>query len=204
VLAYSRAGYGQSDSTPLPRPLNYMTLEATDVLPKMLNALGIEQAIFLGHSDGATIAAIHAGKINDPRVKGVVLMAPHFFTEEIALNAIQQAKDAYEHGELKPSLAKYHKHVDTAFRGWNDAWLHPNFKRWNVTDVLDSIAVPVLAIQGLQDQYGTAAQLNIIKQRCTNFVDIQLLDNCRHSPFLDCSSAVLKHVAQFCRMIDHA
>ena len=125
VFAWSRAGYGQSDPVELPRPLDYMTREALDVLPGVLDAIGFRYGILLGHSDGASIAAIYAGGVEDFRVRGLVLMAPHFFTEEAGLQAIAAAKTAYEGGDLRERLAKYHGHVDNAFYGWNGAWLDP-------------------------------------------------------------------------------
>jgi pimeloyl-ACP methyl ester carboxylesterase len=198
VCAYSRAGYGCSDPVTLPRPLNYMTREATDVLPLVLDAIGFSQGILIGHSDGATIAAIHAGDVCDPRVLGIVLMAPHFFTEAKALSAISGAKLAYESNDLKLRLTKYHRDPDNAFYGWNDSWLHPDFRQWNVTSVLESLHVPVLAVQGLQDQYGTLAQIDIIEKKCPMPVNKLLLDDCRHSPFLDCPSKVLEEITRFC------
>lgn len=201
VFSYSRAGYGYSDPATLPRPLDYMTREATDVLPKVLNAVGISRGILVGHSDGATIAAIHAGEVYDPRIAGIVLMAPHFFAEPISLTAIGEAKLAYEQQGLKKRLAKYHKNPDNAFYGWNDSWLHPDFTQWNVANVLESIRVPVLAIQGLQDQYGTLAQIDIIDKKCPTTVEKLLLDNCRHSPFLESPSTVLASITAFTKTL---
>jgi pimeloyl-ACP methyl ester carboxylesterase len=197
VFVYSRAGYGASDPTTLPRPLDYMTREATEVLPLVLDAIGFTQGMLIGHSDGASIAAIHAGVVNDPRVLGIALMAPHFFTEPIALAAIGDAKHAYENSDLKLRLAKHHKNPDNAFYGWNDSWLHEDFKLWDVSFVLESLQVPVFAIQGLQDQYGTVAQIDIIEEKCETTVKKLLLDSCRHSPFLDCPSEVLLAITEF-------
>ena len=178
VLAYSRAGYGQSDSAALPRPTDYMTVEALQVLPEVLRAAGVQRCVMLGHSDGATIAAIYAGSVQDFTVRGLVLIAPHFFTEEISINAITQAKQAYEQGELRHKLSRYHRDVDCAFRGWNDAWLSKEFEYWNVSDVIDYIRVPVLGIQGVDDQYGTVAQLEEIASRCYSPIEQVLLDDC--------------------------
>lgn len=197
VFVYSRAGYGASDPATLPRPLDYMTQEATDVLPLVLDAIGFTRGVLVGHSDGASIAAIHAGMVHDPRVLGIVLMAPHFFTEPIALSAISDAKHAYEKSDLKTRLGKYHSDPDNAFYGWNDSWLHPDFTQWNISPVLESIQAPVLAVQGQQDQYGTFAQIDIIEEKCPAPVKKLLLDNCRHSPFLDCPSEVLAAVTDF-------
>ena len=128
VFAYSRAGYGGSDAVDLPRPLDYMSREARFSLPALLDAIGLKRGILLGHSDGASIAAIYAGEHADERIKGLILMAPHLFTEEMGLASIAEARRAYETGDLRARLAKYHAHVDVAFRGWNDAWLDPGFK----------------------------------------------------------------------------
>lgn len=185
VFAYSRAGYGQSDAAALPRPLDYMTREAVDVLPDVLNAIGATSYIFLGHSDGATIAAEYVGRIRDQRIRALVLMAPHFFTEPMNIAEIEKTKEAFETTDLKARMAKYHRDPEVAFRGWNDAWLDPRFLDWNVTDVIDNIKVPTLVIQGRQDQYGTEKQLQEIEKRNPSRVDIALLDGCRHSPQFD-------------------
>ncbi len=159
VLAYSRAGYGQSDPVDLRRPLDYMTREATLSLPEVLDAVGFARGILLGHSDGASIAAIYAGDRSDARVEGLVLMAPHVFTEAPGLASIAEAKEAYATGDLRAKLARYHAHVDVAFYGWNGAWLDPGFKAWNIESSVERWRVPALVIQGADDQYGTLAQI---------------------------------------------
>lgn len=202
VFAYSRAGYGGSDPADLPRPLDYMTREATEVLPEVLDAAGIRRAVLVGHSDGATIAAIYGGSVQDHRVRGLALMAPHFFTEDMGLTEIAAAKVAYETTNLRDRMAKYHANPDNAFRGWNDSWLHPDFKAWNVSEVLDYIRVPILAIQGRQDQYGTLAQIEEIENRSYAPVDTLLLDDCRHAPFLEQPEAVLAGLTDFCARLE--
>ena len=201
VFVYSRAGYGQSDVADLPRPLNYMTLEATEVLGDVLDFAQIERAVLLGHSDGATIAAIYAGSVPDYRVRAIALMAPHFFTEDAGLAEIAKAKDAFETGDLRAGLAKYHKDPDCAFRGWNDAWLHPDFQDWNVADVIDHLRIPTLAIQGRQDQYGTLTQIEEIEARAYSPVEMLVLDNCRHAPHVDQPQAVTTAIAVFCERL---
>ncbi|UWQ97298.1 alpha/beta hydrolase [Rhodobacteraceae bacterium M385] len=202
VLAYSRAGYGGSDPADLPRPLDYMTREATHVLPEVLDAAGIRRAVLVGHSDGATIAAIYGGSVQDHRVRGLALMAPHFFTEDMGLTEIAAAKVAYETTNLRDKMAKYHANPDNAFRGWNDSWLHPDFKAWNVSEVLDYIRVPILAIQGRQDQYGTLAQIEEVENRSYAPADTLLLDDCRHAPFLEQPKAVLAGLTGFCARLE--
>ncbi|MDD9908629.1 MAG: alpha/beta fold hydrolase [Ahrensia sp.] len=198
VFAYSRAGYGHSDAADLPRPLDYMTREAVDVLPQVLDAIGFERGILVGHSDGATIAAIYAGSVPDMRVRGIVTMAPHFFTEEMGLAEIASAKKAFASGDMRARMSKYHADPENTFRGWNDSWLHPDFKSWNVSEVIDYIRVPVLAIQGEDDQYGTLAQIEELKDRCYAPVDELVLSNCRHAPFLDQQEKVLAELADYC------
>jgi pimeloyl-ACP methyl ester carboxylesterase len=198
VFVYSRAGYGQSDPVDLPRPLDYMTREALDVLPGVLDAIGFEYGILLGHSDGASIAVIYAGGVEDFRVRGLVLMAPHFFTEEGGLQSIAEAKEAYEKGDLRGKLAKYHKDVDNAFRGWNDAWLDPGFKSWNIAEAIDYLRIPVLAIQGAGDQYGTLVQIKEIEDRIYSPVDVEILSGCKHSPYIEQPEKTLAAVAEFC------
>ncbi|MEC8516915.1 MAG: alpha/beta fold hydrolase, partial [Pseudomonadota bacterium] len=148
VFAFSRPGYGQSDPKPLPWPLDYMTREAAETLAPVLDALAAPAVVLIGHSDGATIAAIHAGSVEDRRLWGVVLMAPHFFTEPEGLASIAEARTAYDSGDLRVRLGKYHRDPDNCVRGWNDSWLHPDFRDWNVSDCLDYIRVPVLVLQG--------------------------------------------------------
>lgn len=197
VCAYSRAGYGRSDPTDLPRPLDYMTREATEVLPEVLDAFGVVRTILVGHSDGATIAALYAGLIRDHRVAALILMAPHFFAETVALDEIARARVAYEQGELRPRLARHHENVDNAFYGWNDSWLHPDFRHWDVTDAINGIEVPVLAIQGAQDQYGTLRQIEFLEERGKAQVRMLVLDDCRHAPFAERPTEVISSVQRF-------
>lgn len=197
VLVYSRAGYGQSDPADLPRPLDYMTREALEVLPHVLDAAGVKQAVLMGHSDGATISAIYAGSVEDYRVRGLILMAPHFFTEPMGLASIAEAKTAYETTDLKDKLGKYHADPDNAFRGWNDAWLDPAFEAWNVAEVIDYLRIPTLAIQGNDDQYGTKAQIDEIEERSYAPAEVLMLDDCRHAPHQDQPEKVLEAVQDF-------
>ena len=197
VFVYSRTGYGQSDLASLPRPLNYMTIEATEVLPKVLNAFGFERGILLGHSDGATIAAIYGGSVADRRVRGLILIAPHFFAEEFGLREIERAKEVFETSNLKDKMSKYHRDPANTFRGWNDAWLHPDFKKWDVSDVIDHTRIPVLAIQGEDDQYGTLAQINEIEDRISAPFEKVILPDCRHSPHIDQPDRTLAAIAGF-------
>src|SRR5216683_2092471 len=134
VLVYSRAGYGASTPVTLPRPLDYMHIEALEILPKLLDAIGFRRGLLLGHSDGASIAAIYTGGIQDHRVRGLAMIAPHFIVEDISVSSIAEIKTAYETADLRARLARWHRHVDVAFRGWNEAWLDPAFRAWNISD----------------------------------------------------------------------
>jgi len=198
VFVYSRAGYGQSDPADLPRPLDYMSIEAFEVLPRVLDSLRFQSGILLGHSDGASIAAIYAGGVEDHRVRGLVLIAPHFFTEEEGLSSIAAAAIAYENGDLREKLAKYHNNPDNAFWGWNKAWLDPGFRDWNIADAIDYWRIPVLAVQGGEDQYGTLGQISEIETRIYSPVDVAILENCGHSPHIEQPEALLKTVGDFC------
>ena len=197
VFAWSRAGYGRSDPAPLPRPVDYMTREATEVLPHVLDAIGFRRGVLLGHSDGATIAAEYAGGVEDLRVRGLILIAPHFFTEPAGLAAIAEAKAAYDGGDLRGRLAKHHEHVDVAFNGWADAWLNPAFHDWNVAECIDYLRVPTLAIQGREDRYGTLAQIEELETRSYAPVDRLVLDGCGHSPHREKPEETLGAVAEF-------
>lgn len=199
VLVYSRAGYGQSDPVELPRPLTYMHDEARDVLPRLLDAAQIRDAILVGHSDGASIALVNAGSQRDPRVSGLVLMAPHVFTEPVCLKSIAEAKTDYDNPDsrLRDRLARYHRHVDVAFRGWNDAWLDPGFESWNLEGFVGGIDCPMLLVQGRQDEYGTSAQLDAICRHAQADCRTLWLDDCRHSPHRDQPEATLAGIQDF-------
>jgi len=201
VFAYSRRGYGASDPVALPRPIDYMTREAIDVLPQVFGAIGFTEGVLLGHSDGASIAAIYAGSVQDHRVRGLVLMAPHFFAEPEGLESIRQAREAYDGGDLRARLAKYHADVDGAFRGWNDAWLDPRFEAWNIEEVIAYIRVPVLAVQGHQDRYGTRAQIDSLAAQSYSPVEVEMLEACGHAPFIEQPDRTLALVTDFlCRL----
>jgi pimeloyl-ACP methyl ester carboxylesterase len=146
VFVYSRAGYGASTKAELPRPLDYMHIEALDVLPKLLGAIGFRRGLLLGHSDGASIAAIYAGGTGDHRIRGVVMIAPHFIVEDISVTSIAGTRQAYETADLKTKLARWHKDVDNAFYGWNGAWLDPKFRSWDISEYLAYIRVPVAVV----------------------------------------------------------
>ncbi|WP_425074547.1 alpha/beta fold hydrolase [Sagittula sp. S175] len=202
VFVYSRAGYGRSEAADLPRPLDYMTREAVEVLPEVLEAVGFRRGVLMGHSDGATIAAIYAGSVEDHRVRGLVLEAPHFFTEEMGLAEIARAKEAFATTDLKAKMAKHHDDAEATFRGWNDAWLAEGFRDWHAGEVIDYWRVPCLAIQGAQDQYGTLAQIREIEGRSYAPVEVLVPDDCRHAPHFDATEAVLAAVVEFLERLE--
>lgn len=198
VFVYSRAGYGGSDPISLPRPLTYMHDEAIEVLPKLLDRIGFEHGLLLGHSDGASIATIYAGSIEDFRVRGLVLIAPHFFVEDPSVRSIEQFKVAYETGDLRARLARYHgANVDCAFRGWNGAWLDPAFRRWDIRETIGYIRVPILIMQGADDEYGTTAQLDVARDEAYCPVDVALIEGAGHAPQFDQPEQTLAAVSGF-------
>jgi pimeloyl-ACP methyl ester carboxylesterase len=198
VFVYARAGYGKSSTITLPRPLDYMQREAAEVLPKLLDAIGLKCGILLGHSDGASIAAYYAGSHQDHRVRGVVLMAPHFFVEPEGLAEIRNAKTAYETTDLRARLARHHADVDAAFRGWNEAWLDPGFPRaFEITDALAYIRVPMLVIQGANDRYGTLAQVRAAEEECYCPVETLVMAGVGHAPHREKPAETVEAVAVF-------
>jgi len=199
VFLYSRAGYGASSTIALPRPINYMDPEAKTVLPRVLQAIGFQRGLLIGHSDGASIATIYAGSTEDHRISGLVLIAPHFFAEEMGLAAIAQAKVAFEGGDLRQRLARWHQNVDAAFKGWNGAWLDPGFRAWDITDALAYIRVPVAIIQGVDDQYGTQRQIAVAEEQCYCPVEVTLLDGVQHAPQRESPDRVAQVIAEFAK-----
>ena len=197
VFVYSRHGYGGSDPEPLPWPLDYMQREGREVLPRVLAAAHIEASILIGHSDGASIALVHAATTGKPAVRGVVAMAPHVFAEACGLDSIAVVREQYESG-LRDKLAKYHgQNVDCAFRGWSESWLNPQFQHWNLESFLPALTAPVLLIQGVDDQYGTARQLEAIAAGVTGPCEMHLLEDCRHAPQFEQAERTLALIAGF-------
>ncbi len=199
IFVYSRAGYGKSDPVALPRPLTYMHDEAREILPKLLDAIGFRRGLLVGHSDGASIAAIYAGTHDDARLDGIVLIAPHVFTEDMGIASIAATKQDYEHGDLRRKLARWHDNVDCAFYGWNGAWLDPDFRKWDLTEFPPSIRAPVLVVQGEADQYGTMAQVESIAAGCAGPVETVVLPGIGHSPHREAPEAAVAAIAGFVR-----
>ena len=198
ALVYSRLGYGRSDPCDLPRPVRYMHDEGLEVLPELLEVAGVRECILVGHSDGGSIALIYAGGTPAAPLLGVICEAAHVVCEDITARSIQQAGVAYREGGLRAKLAKYHGgNVDCAFWGWHDAWLHPDFRDWDLTDYLPCIDVPLLVLQGEGDPYGTGAQVEAIERQAGGGVEVLMLPECGHCPHLEQREATLGAMAAF-------
>ena len=201
VFVYSRAGYGASTTVALPRPLDYMDIEALDTLPKLLDQIGFRRGLLLGHSDGASIAAIYAGGVQDHRVRGVAMIAPHFVVEDMGLVSIAEARTAFETGGLREKLARWHGDVDNTFYGWSDAWLDPKFRSWDISEYLAYIRVPVAILQGADDQYGTMRQIDIAREECYCPVDVTIIPGAGHSPHREAPGATLDAISEFAKAV---
>jgi pimeloyl-ACP methyl ester carboxylesterase len=201
VFAYSRAGYGASSPVKLPRPVDYMHVEALHVLPELLDAIGFRRGLLVGHSDGASISAIYAGGIQDHRIRGLSLIAPHFIVEDISVSSIAGIKANYEKGDLRTKLARWHGDVDNAFYGWNGAWLDPEFREWDISEYLTYIRVPVQIVQGAGDQYGTMRQVEIAQEECYCPVDVAIIAQAAHSPHREAPDVTLDAVTGFANRI---
>ncbi|CAN5747848.1 alpha/beta hydrolase [soil metagenome] len=197
ALLYSRAGYGHSDPCALPRPTTYLHHEALEVLPQVLAALEVRDHVLVGHSDGGSIALVYAGGTPAPGLRGVVTEAAHVFNEEVTVQSIRVVREQYVQGDLRTRLAKYHDHVDAAFWGWNDTWLSDEFRVWNLEAFLPDIRVPLLALQGEDDQYGTPAQLHAIAAQTGGPCAARLLPGCAHTPHFEQRDEVLTAVQTF-------
>jgi pimeloyl-ACP methyl ester carboxylesterase len=197
VFVYSRTNYGRSSPGKLPRTVRFMHEEALEVLPRVLAAIGFERGILLGHSDGASIATIYAGSVQDHRVRGLVLMAPHFFTEDMGLAQIRSTNEDYQSGNLREKLERWHADVDSAYQSWSGPWLAPEFRAWDITETLGYIRVPILIIQGADDQYGTLKQIEVAQQECYCPVEAAILPGVRHSPHRDAPALTRDTAAAF-------
>jgi pimeloyl-ACP methyl ester carboxylesterase len=195
VLAYSRYGHGRSSELGEPRPPYYMHHEALGVLPEVLAELGISEPFLIGHSDGASIAILYAGGGNP--VKGLVLMAPHVFVEDLTTASISATLDRFEAGGMAGRLARYHDHPESMFRGWSDIWLKPEFRAWNIEASVAKCSAPMLLIQSRHDPYGTLAQIEAIEELARVPVEKHLFTDCGHSPHVDRIEDTLTLVADF-------
>jgi pimeloyl-ACP methyl ester carboxylesterase len=197
VFAYSRFGYGQSDPQPLPWKLTYMQDEAHDILPRVLDEADIRDAVLVGHSDGASIAAIYAGAVRDRRLRGVVLLAAHFFIEDSNIASIAKIRGEYREGPLRERLARYHRDPDIAFHGWCDSWLNPGFRHFDITGCVPEIEVPILGLQGAADPYGSDEQLLTLQRLARAPCEIAFIKGAYHSPHLEAKDDTIGRIEQF-------
>ena len=198
ALVYSRLGYGLSDPCPLPRPVSFMHDEGLQGLPALLDAAGVKQCILIGHSDGGSIAIIYAGGTPASPLRGLITEAAHVFCEKVTLDSIRKAREEFKRGDLQAKLEKFHgPNTDCAFWGWNGAWLNPDFINWNIEQYLSGIRVPILSIQGEDDQYGTLAQIEAIAGQAGTGAETLILKNCRHSPHHQQEAKTFKAMQNF-------
>jgi pimeloyl-ACP methyl ester carboxylesterase len=194
-FVFSRYGYGRS--TPRPHDErwapDFMARQADEVLPALFASVGIEAPWLLGHSDGATIALLHAAR---RPARGVVAVAPHLFVEDVSIASIAKAREAYETTDLRRRLARYHDDVDSAFRGWNDVWLSPEFRSWNIESEIATIRCPLLAVQGENDEYGTLEQIRAVARNVPQ-AELLVLPACGHSPHRDQAEALMHETGRF-------
>ena len=202
-LVYSRPGYGRSTPRAAEEAwnLDFMHRQAHEVLPALFEALGIDGAAdrpwLFGHSDGGSIALLFAARFSD-RLAGTIVLAPHIRVEDLSIESIQKARTAYLETDLRERLAKYHADPDSAFWGWNDIWLHPPFREWSIETEIESIRCPLLAVQGVDDEYGTLEQIRGIARRVPHTQLLELTD-CRHSPHRDHPERVIAATRTFIR-----
>ena len=201
VLVHSRYGYGRSDALERPHRVDYMHREALDFLPELLDKLGIDDPLPVGHSDGGSIALIYAGARHP--AKGLALLAPHVFVEDISVESIAKARQAFETTDLPQKLARHHADPAKTFYGWNDIWLHPDFRSWNIEAFLPDVRVPILAIQGQDDEYGTMRQVDAIAAQAGGPVELVRLAECGHSPHRDQPEATLAAIRRFVGALAH-
>jgi pimeloyl-ACP methyl ester carboxylesterase len=196
ALVYSRRGYGSSPPAELPRPIEYMHDEA-EVLEDVLRHFRVRDAVLVGHSDGASIALIYAGRVRSGPVRALILEAPHVFAEQSGIDSIAAMTKAYDTTDLRQRLARHHSNVDNAFRGWNDVWLDPGFRDWNIEEFLPAITVPMLLIQGTADEYGTWKQIEAIERQVLGPVETLRVPDARHAPHRDQPEIVLERMSAF-------
>jgi pimeloyl-ACP methyl ester carboxylesterase len=196
-LVFSRYGYGQSTPRPAEERWSstFMHEQAFEAVPAFLASLNVERPWLFGHSDGGTIALLYASRFSD-RIVGISVVAPHIFMEEINIGNLSKMRETYLTTDLPSKLQRYHADVDSAFWGWNDAWLSPAFREWSIEDELSSISCPVLAVQGKDDDYGTLEQIYGIKKKVPD-AEVLVLPNCGHSPHRDQPAELSKEVGRF-------
>jgi pimeloyl-ACP methyl ester carboxylesterase len=197
AVAFSRLGHGGSDLPPGKRTPRYMHDEATEVVPAVRAALGLDRVVLVGHSDGGSIALLHAGTAD---VDALVVLAPHVFVEEAGLRGIEQARREYLEGDLRSRMARHHRDPDVTFWNWNDGWLDDTFRDWDIRPELPAVTCPVLGVQGTTDPYGTVVHVEAVRDRAAGPVTLHVLD-CGHAPHLERPAEVDTAVMEFLRGI---
>lgn len=197
TIVWSRHGYGQSAVVREPRDVDYMHHEAREVLPALLERLGITDPVLVGHSDGASIGLINAGTPDVVPVAGLVLLAPHVVVEDESIAGIEQARETFLATDLEQRMGRHHRDPAATFWGWNDIWLSPAFRSWDITDLLGAVSCPVLCVQGADDQYGTFHQLDLVEKGVAGPVTRVHLDDCGHAPHLEQPDRTLQATVDF-------
>lgn len=200
ALVYSRRGHGKSDALTVPRTIGFMHDEATGVLPRLLEMFDIRRPILVGHSDGASIALIHAASGGDPFA--MLLEAPHVFVEDVTLARIAELRELYRTTDLRTKLARHHSNVDSLFQYWTDVWLRPEFRTWNIEAYLPDVRCPTLVVQGKQDEYGTDRQVDALLSALGGRCEGIMLDHCGHAPHIDQRARVSDIMARFIRGLE--
>ncbi|MCO1653493.1 alpha/beta hydrolase [Pseudonocardia sp. S2-4] len=198
AVAYSRLGHGFSDPPPAPRAAGFMHEEAATVLPALCDSLGLRRPVLVGHSDGASIALLHAARIAD--LTGLVVLAPHVFVEPVGLEGVAAARKAFVEGDLRRRMGRHHRDPDVTFGNWNDVWMSAEFRDWDLRAELPGITCPVLGVQGTADPYGTVAHVEAVRDLARGAVELVVLD-CGHAPHLELpavtTSAVVRSVSSW-------
>jgi pimeloyl-ACP methyl ester carboxylesterase len=199
VFAYSREGYGRSSQAKRPRGLNFMHVEARQTLPRLLEAIGFQRGLLVGHSDGASIAAIYAGSVQDHRLRGLAMMAPHFIVEDCTMAAIKAIRRAFDTTDIRARFERWHADARETVHGWSDVWLNNDVRAWDLREDLAYIRVPILIVQGEDDDFGTARQIEIAQEECHCPVEALLLPGVKHAPHREAPEGTLRAIADFCR-----
>ena len=199
MVVYNRHGHGHSSVAVMPRPPTYMHHEADVVLPELRAALDIERPVLVGHSDGASIALLHAGAAHP--VEAIVTLAAHVFVEPESVQGISEVRSTFESTDMGERMGRYHDDPEATFRGWNDVWLSEGFRGWNIESRLSGIAAPILAVQGTGDEYGTVAQLDSIERSVGALVERLVLDDVGHSPHLEARDRVIAAIVEFMKRV---
>jgi pimeloyl-ACP methyl ester carboxylesterase len=194
VLVFSRFGHGRSEPPPRPRTTGFFHVEALEVLPALLPQLDASNPILVGHSDGGSIALIHAAY---HPVAGLALIAPHVFVEDVTVEEIARTRELYESGGLRERMARHHDDPDAAFYGWNDVWLDPEFREWTIEADARGLTAPLLLMQGADDPYGTLEQIDRIRAGVRGPVERVVLEDTGHSPHVERPDVVVAAVAEF-------